>query len=69
MQGFKKSFTMVFKMLLCDECYENLILNGVHVIHRSRCIISRFFFRRVQFVIVFQAKFTLKPVIFQRFVE
>jgi hypothetical protein len=32
----KKSFTVLFQMLLCDECYENIELEGVQTVHRSR---------------------------------
>jgi hypothetical protein len=34
---FRNSFTTVFQMLLCGECYENVTLKGVQTIHRSRC--------------------------------
>jgi hypothetical protein len=32
MQGLYKSFTMIFQMLLCGECYENFTLKGVQTI-------------------------------------
>jgi hypothetical protein len=31
MECLKKKFTMLFQMLLCDECYENLLSDGSFV--------------------------------------
>jgi hypothetical protein len=31
----KKSFKIIFQMLLCCECYEKVTLKGVQTMHRS----------------------------------
>jgi hypothetical protein len=37
---FKKSFTVVFQMFLCGECYENVYTYGIQTIQR---IVKLFF--------------------------
>jgi hypothetical protein len=40
-RGFKKSFTVVFQMLLRGECYENVYTQGGQTVHRPTVTTNR----------------------------